>query len=142
MLTILSNKRGITLIEGLISILITSVGLLALLSMQAPAWQLSGKSDYMGRAAGILYKELNTWELFVMNPCNTVTTGTTVANVNASGQGTAQTGDATFTVTTVISAPASNQWRIIVTVTWPNSTFILSDSVDVTRQEPFRYGGC
>ena len=139
---ILSNKWGITLIEGLISILITSVGLLALLSMQSPAWQLSGKSDYMGRAAGILNKELSRQELWIMNPCNTVTTGTTVANVNASGQGTAQTGDATFTVTTVISAPASNWWRITVTVTWPNSTFTLSDSVDVTRQEPFRYGGC
>lgn len=139
---ILSNKRGITLIEGLIAILITSVGLMALLSMQAPAWRLSGKSDYMGRGAGILNKELSRQELFIMNPCNAVTTGTTIMNVNASGESVAQAGDATFQVTTVIAAPASNWWRITVTVTWPNSTFTLSDSVDVTRQEPFRYGGC
>ena len=138
----ISNNRGITLIEGLISILITSVGLMALLSMQSPAWRLSGKSDYMGRAAGVLNKELSRQELFIMNPCNAVTTGTTIANVNASGESVARAGDATFTVTTVISAPATNQWRIAVTVTWPNSTFALSDSVDVTRQEPFRYGGC
>ena len=65
-----------------------------------------------------------------------------VMNVNASGESVAQAGDATFTVTTIISAPATNQWRVAVTVTWPNSTFTLSDSVDVTRQEPFRYGGC
>ena len=142
MLNILSNKRGITLIEGLIAILITSVGLMALLSMQSPAWRLSGKSDYMGRGAGILNKELSRQELFVMNPCNPVTVGTTVTSVNASGESVAQAGDATFTVTTGISAPASNQWRIAVTLTWPNSTFTLSDSVDVTRQEPFRYGGC
>ena len=139
---ILSNKRGITLIEGLISILITSVGLMALLSMQSPAWRLSGKSDYMGRGAGILNKELSRQELFIMNPCNPVTVGTTIMNVNASGESVAQAGDATFTVTTIISAPATNQWRVAVTVTWPNSTFTLSDSVDVTRQEPFRYGGC
>jgi len=142
MLPTLSNKKGITLIEGLISILITSVGLMALLSMQSPAWRLSGKSDYMGRGAGILNKELSRQELFIMNPCNAVTTGTTIMNVNASGESVAQAGDATFQVTTVIAAPASNWWRITVTVTWPNSTFTLSDSVDVTRQEPFRYGGC
>lgn len=142
MLPILSNRRGITLIEGLVAILVTSVGLMALLSMQAPAWRLSGKSDYMGRGAGILNKELSRQELFIMNPCNPVTTGTTIMNVNASGEGVAQAGDATFQVTTVIAAPASNWWRITVTVTWPNSTFTLSDSVDVTRQEPFRYGGC
>lgn len=142
MLPILSNRRGITLIEGLVAILVTSVGLMALLSMQAPAWRLSGKSDYMGRGAGILNKELSRQELFIMNPCNAVTTGTTIMNVNASGESVAQAGDATFQVTTVIAAPASNWWRITVTVTWPNSTFTLSDSVDVTRQEPFRYGGC
>ncbi len=142
MLPILSNRRGITLIEGLVAILVTSVGLMALLSMQAPAWRLSGKSDYRGRGAGILNKELSRQELFIMNPCNAVTTGTTIMNVNASGESVAQAGDATFQVTTVIAAPASNWWRITVTVTWPNSTFTLSDSVDVTRQEPFRYGGC
>ena len=143
MLAILSNKRGITLIEGLISILITSVGLMALLSMQSPAWRLSGKSDYMGRGAGILNKELSRQELFIMNPCNPVTAGTTIMNVNASGESVAQAGDATFQVTTVITPFASGAgWRVAVTVTWPNSTFTLSDSVDVTRQEPFRYGGC
>jgi Tfp pilus assembly protein PilV len=145
MLPILSNKRGITLIEGLIAIVITSIGLMGLLSMQSPAWRLSGKSDYMGRGAGILYKELNTQELFAMNPCNAMPTAstTTSANMNASGQSTAQAGDATFTVTTNITPFATGAgWRVTVTVTWPNNTFPLSDSVDVTRQEPFRYGGC
>ena len=140
MFNTLSNKRGITLIEGLIAILITSVGLMALISMQSPAWRLSGKSDYMGRAANILYKELNTRELFAMNPCNAMPTSSTsvTTTMNASGQGAAQSGDATFTVTTNITPFAIGEgWRITVTVTWPNSTFTLSDSVDVTRQVSF-----
>ena len=158
MLNILSNKRGITLIEGLIAILITSVGLMALLSMQSPAWRLSGKSDYMGRAAGMLHQELDNWEVYIMNPCNAVPAGTTnwnrfitestsTWNVNTSGQNTAQSGDATFQVTTVLTdiSPAGNPgsvWRIVVTVNWAGNASALSDSVDVTRQEPFRYGGC
>lgn len=145
---ILSNKRGITLIEGLIAILITSVGLMALLSMQSPAWRLSGKSDYMGRGAGILSQELNARELFVMNPCNAVTAGTTIMNVNTSGQAAAVPGDATFQVTTIqtditpAGIAAGTIWRVDVTVNWTGNAFALSDSVVVTRQESFRYGGC
>jgi Tfp pilus assembly protein PilV len=157
MLPILSNSKGITIVEGVIAILITSIGLLALLSMQAPAWRLSGKSDYMGRGAGILYRELVAWELYIMNPCNAVTAGTTnwnrfmtgttsTWNVNTSNQSTAQSGDATFTVQTVLTdispagIPAGTVWRVDVTVNWANNTFALSDSVVVTRQESFKDG--
>ena len=144
----ISNNRGITLIEGLIAILITSVGLMALLSMQSPAWRLSGKSDYMGRGAGILNKELSRQELWIMNPCNAVTAGTTIANLNTSGESVARAGDATFQVTTVLTditpagITAGTIWRADVTVNWTGNAFALSDSVVVTRQESFRYGGC
>lgn len=141
MLNILSNKRGITLIEGLIAILITSVGLMALLSMQSPAWRLSGKSDYMGRGAGILAKELNRQESLLMNPCYTPAALATTLNVNASGETVAQTGDATFQVTTTltdISAAANGSvWRIVVTVNWAGNAAAISDSVLATHQVSF-----
>lgn len=141
MLNTLSNKRGITLIEGLIAILITSVGLMALLSMQSPAWRLSGKSDYMGRGAGILSKELNRQESLLMNPCYTPASLTTIANVNTSGETVAHAGDATFQVTTVltdISAAANGSvWRIAVTVNWTGNAAAISDSVVAARQVSF-----
>ena len=157
MLSIISNKKGITLVEGLIAILITSIGLMSLLSMQSPAWRLSAKSDYMGRGASILSKELDAWELYIMNPCNAVTAGTTnwnrfitgttsTWNVNASNQSTAQSGDATFTVTTVLTdispagIPAGTVWRVDVTLNWANNTFALSESVVATRQISFKDG--
>lgn len=157
MLSILSNRKGVTLVEGLIAILITSIGLMALLSILSPAWRLSSKSDYMGRGAGILSRELTAWELYIMNPCNAVTAGTTnwdrfvsgstaTWNVITSGQGAAQAGDATFTVTTVLTdisptgIPAGTVWRVDVTVNWANNTLALSESVVVTRQTSFKDG--
>jgi Tfp pilus assembly protein PilV len=157
MLSITSNNKGITIIEGLVAILITSIGLMALLSMQSPTWRLSGKAEYMGRGASILSKELSAWELYIMNPCNAVTAGTTnwnrftsgstsTWNVNTSNQGAAQSGDATFTVTTVLTdispagIPAGTAWRVDVTVNWAGNASALSESVVVTRQITFRDG--
>ena len=48
------NERGITIIEVLITLFLTAVGIMALLSMQPISWQTAGRSDFMGRAAGIL----------------------------------------------------------------------------------------
>ncbi len=72
----LCNKRGITLIESVIAILLVSIGLVGLLSMQPSAWRASARADYLGQAAMMLSQELTTRELGIMNPCNAVTTGT------------------------------------------------------------------
>ena len=62
------NNRGITIVEVLITLFLTAVGILALLSMQPTAWNAAGRSDFMGRAAGILQSELERNELMIMNP--------------------------------------------------------------------------
>lgn len=64
------------LIEVVIAIFLVSVGVLAILSMQPSAWRAVGKSDYLGRGAGILHRELERREVCIMNPCNAVATGT------------------------------------------------------------------
>ena len=56
----ITNKTGLSLIEVLISLFLISFGILGLISVQPPAWNLSAKSDFLGRAGGILHKELQS----------------------------------------------------------------------------------
>jgi Tfp pilus assembly protein PilV len=139
------NNRGFTLVEVLIAIFLTVVAVLGTLALISPAWKTAIRSDYLGRASGILYERLMTEEVRIMNPCNTVAVGTTGPTaVFASGQTTAQSGDAQFNVTTTITNLATNVWQIRVQVSWPpvNPTGI-TESLIVTRQEGFRTpGGC
>jgi Tfp pilus assembly protein PilV len=141
MSSFLNHKRGITLIESVIAILLVSIGLIGLLSMQPTAWQTSSRADYLGRAAMTLGRELTSRELAIMNPCNTVSLTPVTQVVNASGQGTAQSGDVSFTVQTTITSLGANVWQVTVRVSWPplNATGI-TESIVVTRQEPFRFG--
>ncbi|MDD5167440.1 MAG: prepilin-type N-terminal cleavage/methylation domain-containing protein [Syntrophales bacterium] len=139
------NDRGLSLVEVVIALMLTSVAVMAILSMQPTAWKTAARSDMMGRASGILYAELLRQEAWIMNPCNTVTTtGTNPAPVAffASGAASAQAGDLPFTVTTTITNIGTNTWRVTVRVAWPNHPGI-SESLTVTRQEGFRTpGGC
>lgn len=139
------DNRGFTLVEVLIAIFITVVAVLGTLALISPAWKTAARSDYLGRASGILYETLMTQEALIMNPCNTVPAGTPGPTaVFASGQMTAQQGDAQFNVTTTITSIGTDVWRVTVRVSWPplNTTGI-SESLVVTRQEGFRTpGGC
>jgi Tfp pilus assembly protein PilE len=137
-------NRGFTLVEVLIAIFITVVAVLGILALISPAWRTAARSDYLGRASGILYETLMTQEALLLNPCYSApsSTTTTTSTVFASGQSTAQPGDAQFTVTTEITLIATNAWRVSVLVVWPGHSGI-SDSLVVTRQEGFRFpAGC
>lgn len=135
------NNRGITIVEVLITLFLTTVGILALLSMQPTAWNTAGRSDFMGRAAGILQSELERNELLIMNPNNAVTTGVLPNHSQyASSQTTQQSGDVTYTVATTVTplAGATNAWSVKVQVTWPGNTRGVSEAIIVSRQEYFR----
>jgi Tfp pilus assembly protein PilV len=151
MLRTACNNRGITIIEVLITLFLTAVGIMALLSMQPMSWSAAGRSDFMGRAAGILQSELERSELWIMNPNNTFATncdpsgrnlflGTCSRTVNASSQTTQQTGDVAYTVATTIAALGSttNAWTVRIQVTWPGNTRGITESAIVSRQEYFR----
>jgi len=128
------------MLEVVIAIFLTTVAVLAIFSLQAPAWKTTARADYLGRAAEIMNKELESRELLIMNPNNTVAVGSTTTSVKVSGMAAEVGGDATYTVTTDIAAvPAStNMWKVTVTVTWPiNSTGIKSERI-VSRQEFFK----
>ena len=135
------NNRGITIVEVLITLFLTAVGIMALLSMQPTAWNTAGKSDFMGRAAGILQSELERNELQIMNPVNSVTTGILASKtMYASSQSTQQAGDVPFTVNTTVLplGSATNAWTVTIRVTWPGNTRGVSETAIVSRQEYFR----
>ena len=135
---VLRSRRGISLLEVVIAMFLTTIAVMAIMTLQPAAWKTAGRADYMGRAAGILYKELQRQEACIMNSNNTVNTGTTGPTpVFAGGGTTAQTsGDAQFNVTTTITSVATNVWRVTVRVAWTGHTGI-SESLVVTRQQAF-----
>ncbi|MFA5321800.1 MAG: hypothetical protein WC373_03940 [Smithella sp.] len=142
---ICKNKKGMSLVESIVSVLLLSTAIIAIMTLQPTSWKTSARSDNAGRAVMILQKELMTQEVLIMNPCNTVTPGTTNKTVYTSYQGTAQQGDARFTVQTVISAVtgSTNTWKVTITVSWPLNTTGIKDNLLVTRQEYFRFpDGC
>jgi Tfp pilus assembly protein PilV len=142
----LCNKTGMGMIEVVIAIFLTTVGILAILSLQPSAWKTSAKADYLGRASGILYKTLEDNEAKIMNPCNAVAIGTVGPSaVIVSDQAGAVGGDATYQVTTKIAQDGTNTsaFVVTVTVTWATNTTGISESLSVTRQELCRYpAGC
>lgn len=143
-------NRGFTLVEVVIAMFLTVVAVLGIFALVSPAWRTAARSDYLGRASGILYQTLMTQEARIMNPCCGITDAEVDAEVTtgpnpvfASGGTTAQPGDAQFNVTTTIRCISTvpDTWRVTVQVSWPplNTTGI-SESLVVTRQEGFRFG--
>jgi Tfp pilus assembly protein PilV len=128
------------MIEVLIALFLTMIGVMALITMLPQGWLFAGRSDVLGRAAEILHEEFETNEVFIMNACNPVTAGTTSRTVFASGQGAAQQGDLRFTVQTTITSIGTNVWRVTAVVTWPGNNTGIRDSLVVTRQEYFKQG--
>lgn len=132
------------MIEVIAAMLMTMVAVIAIFSLVSPAWRATAKSDYLGRASGILYKELARQEARIMNSCCSVTAGALpVVTINASGQATALPGDAQFNVATTITA-AGNAWRVRMQVTWTGGPANgISESLIVTRQDGFAFPtGC
>ncbi|MDQ5984699.1 MAG: hypothetical protein CSYNP_00395 [Syntrophus sp. SKADARSKE-3] len=138
------DNRGFSLLEAVIAIFLTTVALLAILSIQPMAWKASARSDYMGRAAGILYQELQKQQEQLANPCNAAPSlGTTTSTVNVSGNNTSiePPGDAVFTVATTINPGATtNSWLVMIQVTWAGNANGIRGSLLAIQQETFRKG--
>ncbi len=141
---IIGKNKGISLIEVLISVFLTSVGILGLVSLQPSAWSLSTKSDFLGRAGSILHSELEANELVLMNPnypnpCLVNNPVTSIKALNPSGQATAQLGDLTFNVQTAIQDNLNGSWSVRVTISWNGNNTGISETRLITPQESFRF---
>ncbi len=135
--------------EVLISVSLVSVGVLALLTVLPSGWRLSGTSDFIGRAAGILQGELEANEILIMNGNNTVSPAEPADPANppatkfvyGSGKNpSGQAGDIQYTVRTERTQPVAlgGSWLVRVQVTWPSNPTGIQESVVVTRQSNFR----
>jgi Tfp pilus assembly protein PilV len=130
------NRKGTSLVEVCVALFLLGMGIFALISLQPPAWRLSGKSDCLGRASGILLAQLQAVEAKIMNP-NLALPANDRSTVYPGGQSTAKPGDLAFPVSTTITDLGNNTWQVTVRVTWPGSTTGISQSMIVTRQPSF-----
>jgi hypothetical protein len=136
----LCNNRGVGLVEISIATFLILVAVMAILTLQPQAWRAAGRSDYLGRAAGIMHRELVANEAILMNCCNAVpAAGTRTVLASLGGAATAS-GDATFTVQTAYANLGGNAWRVTVAVSWAGHPVPITDSVVVTRQNMFTSG--
>jgi Tfp pilus assembly protein PilV len=126
------------MVECIVALFLTVIAVLTLVNMQPLAWQGAGKSDYLGRAAGILQRELETKEHIIMRggiPVNGKTCsdqdGVTVLCEDQS---------AFFSIVTTTSTPATipaHTSLLNIKVIWPGNQNGLTSSVIVSVQETF-----
>ncbi len=143
------SQKGISLLEAVIAVFLTTVGIFAIMSLQPTAWSTAAKSDHLGRAAMILSQELEKQQALIMNPCNAVfsspdqTTKTTSEEVRPSGGTASVEGDMVYTVTTTVTLAGSNIYTVMIQVVWNNGANEVKESMTVCRQETWRYPeGC
>ena len=141
----LCNRRGITLQEVVVSVLILMTGILGLMTLLPSTWRLAGRSDCLGRASGILASQLQYSQAMLLNPNYTPTLAERQqtrsiypSNLGQSGTYRKQ-GDVPFTVTTTLTdIGAGNVWLVRVNVSWPENPGGISETMRVARQENYR----
>lgn len=130
----------------MIAIFLTTIGIMALLSLQPTGWKTMAKADYLGRSSGILNRTLGNYETTILNPCCIITVANAVcSNVIVSDNSSAINGDMTYSVCANVthdttSTNTVNLWYVTATVTWPPINYIgIQESLIVRRQEMYRF---
>lgn len=145
MLRIIRNHRGISIIEMMVAVVITMIGVLSIFMLQSSSWKTVAKSDYLGRAAEILASELQREEVLILNPHwfvsitppNPPCVPVRASDPDADGSpGAAIDGDAQYCIMTRREAAGIEAWRVTVTVRWPPLNNIgITETMVMTRQE-------
>lgn len=110
------NCKGITLVESMIAVFLTTVAVIGLMSMQDTSWRTAGRSDLMGRAVGVMQSELEQREFQIMrgvvpvSPLNQNIQLTDVVGVE---------GNVTLNVVTTTTLIGTRRWLLNVRVMWP-----------------------
>jgi Tfp pilus assembly protein PilV len=134
MFNTLCNKKGFSIIEAMIAVVVTTVAIIAMGTMQPLALRTSASSDYVARAVAIAQAEAAYCETLVMY------TGTTTPNLTNCNQTFVYPVPNTaiiFTVTTATQQTTvgkQNIWLVTVKVTWPGTTTGVTHNRVVTQQ--------
>ena len=120
------NNKGLSLIESLVAVMLTSVAIIGLLTMQPLGLRSAGKADSLAHATEIMQRELESIEGDIMR-------GTIPANKVNNSQ---TLGKETFTVNTTI-INQTDRCLVRVRVTGQGHTKPVTSSIIVTRQAAF-----
>lgn len=134
--------------ECIVALVITTVTVVSLISMQSLAWRGAGKSDYLGRAVGIMQREMERYEFQVMSG-NVNADAQTCVNSEGNIVACNQQG-VLYTITSTINpchcsgavacvcpplaSTVANTWRVNVRINWSGSPNGLGSSMMVSRQ--------
>ena len=124
--------------EVVLALSLTTIAVVAILSMQPVSWKTASRADLLSRASNVLQNELETNEMLIMNADIDVTDGTTTKTVFPSGAKSRQNGDVPYTVLTTVTNNGNQSWTVTLVITWPGNATGISESIIVSRQEPFR----
>ena len=117
---ILRDSKGLSMVECVISMFLVTIAIVSIMAMQPLAWQGAGKSDYMGRAAGILQRELEwrEYKIMVATITSTEANGVTYADKNGNIVDSASA-DKLFKITAATAAGSiSNTYLLHVKIEW------------------------
>jgi hypothetical protein len=131
---ILYNKKGMSILECVVALLLTTTAFVSLMFMQPLAWKGASKSDYLGRAEGILQRELESREGDIRWGTPGAAAVTTCAD--ASGNSiTCGTSSTVFNITYTPTIPAgtTTTYLINVRVTWTGNVNGIRNSMIVSR---------
>ena len=138
-----STNKGFGMIDAMMALAVTSIGILAFLSLMPQGWTSSRSSDERSRAAMIMHREFENMQALIANKCNPTPTATTsyTKQVTSSG-GAAITGDQVFTVNktitpVVVGTPSA--WTVTVQVVWPGTSTGVRDSHQVVQQDDYTF---
>jgi Tfp pilus assembly protein PilV len=132
------NKKGLTIVECVVAMLLTSVAVVSLMTMQSVAWRGAATSDYRGRANGLLQRELDLHENDIMRG-TAVASGTTCADKDGNVVTCGNAGTM-FTLTNTITPPSGTTitWLVNVRITWVGGSVNgIGSSMIVSRQTAF-----
>jgi len=134
------NNKGLTILECILAVFLTTVTIISLVSMQSLSWTHAGKADYLGRAQGLMQTELETREIEIMTG-KTTSLNNVKSCISKDGKPMSCTGTGvTFTINTSIldnSANIPNTRMLMTDVKWPGSKNGIKNSMIVAPHSQF-----
>ena len=133
---ILYNKKGMSILECVVALLLTTTAFVSLMFMQPLAWKGASKSDYLGRAEGILQRELESNEGAIRWGTPPASNTPVPTCADASGNSiTCGTSSTVFNITYTPTIPAgtTTTYLINVRVTWTGNVNGIRNSMIVSR---------
>lgn len=134
-----SNNKGISLLECMIAVFITTIAIVSIMPMQSTAIKTASRADYRSRAEGIMQSELEFRESQIMNVANPIPPDVNNVPITVSGLA-GISGDATFYLTTItrVNPGVTNSWIVNVKVTWKENATGITSSIMVVPQMGFQ----